>query len=109
MPAGGRDLDGRRGAWRRPECACPVSAAYRRRLNDASPDDERQRLKKFVPLLVNGRTAAGIQLTRAEFLTRAACIEVLPPALELLKDEEWQAIAKRLRGMTGASSPIFVP
>ena len=44
----------------RPECTCPVLAAYTRSLNDRMPEDERQKLVAVLPhLIVTGKPFSG--------------------------------------------------
>ena len=38
-----------------PACACPVIAAFLRSWNDGLPDDKRQELKQYIPMLVGTR------------------------------------------------------
>lgn len=38
-----------------PECACPIIRAYAIGLNDMLPDDQRQRLKRFILRVVDNR------------------------------------------------------
>src|SRR5437879_12245450 len=47
-----------------PSCTSPVIAAYARSLNDWLPDDERQRLKAYIPRLV-GTAAPNRDLSHA--------------------------------------------
>ena len=65
----------------RPECACPVLAAYVRNLNDRMPDAQRQRLKPYLALLIGTRTAA-LELARAQSLAWSAITTFAPAALE---------------------------
>ena len=64
----------------RPECTCPVLAAYVRRLNDVMPSDERQRLKPLLPRLV-GTLSIEHEIARAEYLAMQAVNVFAPIAL----------------------------
>ena len=51
----------------RPECCCPVLAAFGRAWNDSMrSDDERDRLLRWVPLLVGTRAGADVERQRSE-------------------------------------------
>jgi hypothetical protein len=60
-----------------PSCTSPVIAAYARSLNDWLPDDERQRLKKYIPRLV-GTAEPDVELRRA-FACADAAVRVFAP------------------------------
>jgi hypothetical protein len=65
----------------RPACTCPVIGAFVRGINDAMPDDIRQRLVAYLPRLV-GTVAPEFEQARAEYLTRMAVTVIAPLALE---------------------------
>lgn len=60
-----------------PSCTSPVLAAYARSLNDWLPDDERQRLKAYIPRLV-GTAEPELELRRA-FACADAAVRVFAP------------------------------
>jgi len=60
-----------------PSCTSPVIAAYARSLNDWLPDDERQRLKAYIPRLV-GTAEPDLEVHRA-FACADAAIRVFAP------------------------------
>ena len=60
-----------------PSCTSPVIAAYARSLNDWLPDDERQRLKAYIPRLV-GTAEPDLELRRA-FACADAAVRVFAP------------------------------
>ncbi len=64
-----------------PECACPVIGRYVIGINDAMPDDQRQRLLAFLPRIAGSRSAAHEQ-ARAEILARGAVRVLAPIALD---------------------------
>lgn len=64
----------------RPVCASPVLSAYVRTLNDYMPDDQRQKLKLYVPRLLNTADAS-LELQRANILAWASVITFAPTAL----------------------------
>ncbi len=60
-----------------PSCTSPVLAAYARSLNDWLPDQERQRLKAYIPRLV-GTAEPDLELRRA-FACADAAVRVFAP------------------------------
>jgi hypothetical protein len=60
-----------------PSCTSPVIAAYARSLNDWLPDDERQRLKAYIPRLVG--TAEPELEVRRGFACADAAVRVFAP------------------------------
>ena len=60
-----------------PSCTSPVIAAYARSLNDWLPDDERQRLKAYIPRLV-GTAEPDLELRRG-FACADAAVRVFAP------------------------------
>ena len=64
-----------------PECACPIIRAYAIRINDMLPDDERQRLKRFILRVVGNRDPESEQ-ARAEYLVKQTAGVILPIGLE---------------------------
>ena len=48
-----------------PSCASPVIATFLRSWNDVLPDDERQSLKRYIPLLVGTAASAEVEDRRA--------------------------------------------
>jgi len=65
----------------RPICTSEALAAYVISLNDAMPDDFRQRLKEFVPRLIGTRNEA-LELKRAQYLAWSAITVIVPVALD---------------------------
>lgn len=64
-----------------PECACPVVGRYVIGLNDAMPDDQRQRLLPYLHRIAGSRSPAHEQV-RAEILARGAVRVLAPLALD---------------------------
>jgi hypothetical protein len=60
-----------------PSCTSPVIAAYARSLNDWLPDDQRQRLKAYIPRLV-GTAEPDLEVRRA-FACADAAVRVFAP------------------------------
>ncbi|HEY8988190.1 MAG TPA: hypothetical protein VIM39_04150, partial [Candidatus Limnocylindrales bacterium] len=60
-----------------PSCTSPVIAAYARSLNDWLPDDERQRLKAYIPRLV-GTAEPDLEVRRG-FACADAAVRVFAP------------------------------
>ena len=63
-----------------PDCACPVLTGYTLRLNDSMPEDWRQQLKPYLPLLIGTRD--GREAERAALLAWQAIRVFMPIALE---------------------------
>ena len=80
----------------RPQCACPVLAAFGRRLNDAFSKEDRQLLKPFIPMLVNSRRDRSVELKRAFFFADRAVRLFAPIALRARGKEDW---AKKLEDL----------
>lgn len=64
-----------------PECACPVITEFAIRVNDALPDDERQKLKPFIFRMIGNRDPASEQ-ERAEYLAWQSIRVFAPFALD---------------------------
>lgn len=79
-----------------PDCACPVLTAYTIRLNDAMPEQWRQRLKPYLPLLIDTRD--GQEVARGEVLAWHAIRVFVPMALEA---RGLGKMAAKLRTLTG--------
>ncbi len=65
-----------------PHCACPVIAAFARRLNDRLGDEQRQRLKDLIPALALSRASWPVTLKRAFIAADFAVRDAAPRALE---------------------------
>src|SRR5262249_29548912 len=65
-----------------PQCACPVIAAFARRLNDRLCDEQRQRLKDLIPRLALSRASWPVTLKRAFIAADFAVREAAPRSLE---------------------------
>jgi hypothetical protein len=52
-----------------PRCVSPAIGAFLRSWNDALPDDERQTLAKYIPLVVGTRTTDADEMTQAWLAT----------------------------------------
>jgi hypothetical protein len=88
----------------KPDCACPVLGAYGIRLNDAMPDDLRDRLlKPLVPQIVGTRDKASEQ-RRAKFLAMWAINKVLPIILRLRGFESHALACEKAKGLSEAKS-----
>ena len=79
-----------------PDCACPVLTGYTIRMNDAMTDEWRQRLKPYLPLLIESRD--GREVERAELLAWRAVQVFLPLALDACQLPD---LAHRFRAMSG--------
>ena len=66
-----------------PECASPVIAAFMRRWNDGLDNDERQRLKPYIPKLVGTLASAEIEQRRGLLCADWMLRTYLPAWLEL--------------------------
>jgi hypothetical protein len=83
-----------------PACVAPEIASYVRRLNDAMPDDQRQRLKPFLSRTMN-TADDGKQVERMYLIADNAVRYIVPLALDAvgLKDE-----AQKLRNLSPVTS-----
>ncbi len=81
----------------KPECTCPVIAAYVRSINDSMPHDKRQRLVPYLPKLV-GTVSKQHKQERAEFLAWQA-IRVFAPIA--LRARGFEGKAKQLENFSG--------
>jgi hypothetical protein len=91
----------------KPDCACPVLGAYGIRLNDAMPDDLRDRLlKPLVPQIVGTRDK-GSEQRRAEFLAMWAVNKVLPIILRLRGFESHAMACEKAKGLSEAKSAAY--
>lgn len=70
-----------------PQCACPVIAAFVRRLNDQLKDDERQRLKRYIPQLIGSRSTPEVEMMRAYAAADHAVRVLLPMVMRRIKLE----------------------
>jgi hypothetical protein len=83
------------GATDRPECACPVLAAFAIKLNDGLSDENRQLLKPLI-LPMTGTRSEVHEKARAEYLVLAVVNRTLPQAFEA----SWPDHARSLRDAT---------
>lgn len=79
-----------------PKCACPVISAYARSLNDAMPDDERQRLIPYILSMIGSKAGPKIEQQRT-FLLADLAIRVITPLALRSANLEQQAI--KLEGL----------
>jgi hypothetical protein len=77
----------------RPDCTCPVIAAYVSRIADWASDEQRQQLRAFLPRLIGSRSKKHL-LPRTEYLVRQTVIVFLPLIYDELQQVE---IAAELR------------
>jgi hypothetical protein len=64
-----------------PDCTCPVIAAYLRRFNDRLPDEQRQRLKEYIPRLI-GTVDKDAAKARRDYLVWNVLKVIVPIMLE---------------------------
>jgi hypothetical protein len=86
----------------RPDCTCPVIAAYVRPISDWADDEQRQQLRAFLPRLIGSRSADHV-VRRAEFLAHQTVTVFLPLMYDELKQPE---IAAALRALPPAATPV---
>ena len=65
----------------RPECTCPVLAAYVRCLNDRMPDSRRNEIQPILPLLVD-TVSPSLEHTRAEYFAMQMVTKLVPIVLD---------------------------
>jgi hypothetical protein len=83
------------GATDRPECACPVLAAFAIKLNDGLSNENRQLLKPLILPMTRTRSEVH-EKARAEYLVLAVVNRTLPQAFEA----SWPDHARSLRDAT---------
>jgi hypothetical protein len=84
-----------------PECASPALTAFLVAWNDALSDDDRQRLKRFIPMVVGTRTNDADELARAWLATDWLVRSFAPAWLDLAG---LSAPAARLRALDALTS-----
>lgn len=86
----------------RPQCVCPVLAAFGRAWNDALPDEDRNRLlRSFIPRLIGTRSTVEAQERRA-FMATDWLVRVAAPAW--LRAAELDDAAAELEGLAPLTS-----
>lgn len=89
----------------RPQCASPVIGAFLRTWNDALPDDERQQLKQYIPLIVNTKGTAAQEEQRS-WMALDWLVRVHTPAwLRLAGLTDQAKILERLSEVTAETCP----
>ncbi len=97
-----------------PQCVCPVLAAFGRSWNDSLPNNQRQRLKQYIPRLLNTRSTKAVEERRALMAADWLIREFTPAWLELTPALKLHAEALRahpeITGTAGFLSiaPILV-
>lgn len=77
-----------------PKCACPILTEYAIRLNDNFTDEHRQKLRDFIPLLINSVGSDELRIARKRLLRWRFVTATYPHILELFKLPE---LAENLR------------
>ncbi len=85
-----------------PDCACPVLTGYTLRLNDSMPEDWRQQLKPYLPLLIGTRD--GREAERAALLAWQAIRVFMPIALEACHMPESAGAFRSFQGQLDAAA-----
>jgi hypothetical protein len=62
----------------RPKCACPVTAAFARRVNDKATDKQRQELRELIPALAKSKASRAVEIKRG-FLAADYAVRVFSP------------------------------
>lgn len=88
----------------RPQCACPVIAAFLMPWNDALPDDDRQQLKRYIPMVVGTRGDAALESRRAWMATDWLVREYTPAWLDLAGLTEQSALLRSFHELTSADT-----
>lgn len=74
-----------------PKCVSPIIGAFMRNFNDSVDDDTRQKLKRFIPLVINTNTGAADDLRRS-WMAMDWLVRVHVPAwLDLAKLDSYAA------------------
>lgn len=77
-----------------PQCACPILTEYAIRMNDKFTDEDRQKLKPLIPLLINTRLEDAAQIARKRFMMWRNVTVTYPLILDLIGAKEY---AEKLR------------
>lgn len=77
-----------------PVCACPILTTYAIRLNDAFNDEHRQKLKPFIPMLVDTKIDDAVQIKRKQLIMWRNVTATYPILLDNIKLNE---ISEKLR------------
>lgn len=89
-----------------PDCACPVLTGYTIRLNDAMPEEWRQQLKPYLPLLIGSRD--GRESERAALLAWRAVRVFMPIILDACHMPERAAAFRDFRrGLDAAADAAY--
>jgi hypothetical protein len=83
-----------------PKCACPVIAAFARRLNDRMTNEERVALVPLIPLLAGSRADQATEIRRGFMASDWAVRTVLPELLDELKRPKDAAKVRALEPLT---------
>ena len=86
-----------------PVCVAPTIAAFGRTWNDSLPDAERQRLKRFIPLMVDTATTKADETTRAWMATDWLVREFAPVWLDRAGLTEHAAKLRALEALSSAA------
>ncbi|HXF89558.1 MAG TPA: hypothetical protein VNK48_14475 [Xanthobacteraceae bacterium] len=89
--AAGLDYRPVRGVDELPACFCPVIGAYLIKINDVLPDDERQKLMRFVLRLSGSRDTPAVEQQRLEFIVVETVRRIVSSAMRAIGLPEWAA------------------
>lgn len=88
-----------------PQCTSPVIAAFLRSWNDSLPDDERQQLKRYIPLVINTRGSDALEAKRAWMATDWLVRVQAPAWLRLAGLTEQAALLEGMPEVTATTVP----
>lgn len=91
----------------RPACACPVLTRYTIPLHDRMPDDQRQRLLAYVPLLAGSRSTPDVERKRGYLAATWAVKVFAPKALEAAGCADHAATLRALPDITDRASALM--
>jgi len=91
----------------RPACACPVLTRYTIPLHDWMPDDQRQRLLAYVPLLAGSRSTPDVERKRGYLAATWAVKVFAPKALEAAGCADHAATLRALPDITDRASALM--
>ena len=89
-----------------PACACPVIAAFCRRLNDRMTDEERLALVPLIPRLAGSRADRATEERRRWMLVDWAIRGVLPQMLDALGKQDLARKQRELAPVTSRESAL---
>ncbi len=81
-----------------PECACQILTEYAIRMNDRFTNEDRQKLKPLIPLLVGTRAAEdSVKIARKRFIMWRNVTVTYPLLLDIIKADEYAKVIREFK------------